>query len=72
VIEFVIHGEPASKANSRELVTLKGRPALIKSEKARRYVRDALLQIPSECRKRIEGPVEVTPADLLRESEAGS
>lgn len=40
-----IHGEPASKANSRELVTIGGRPRFIKSKKARDYARDALKQI---------------------------
>ena len=35
---FIIFGEPASKANNRKLVTLAGRPAFIKSRKARDYV----------------------------------
>ena len=35
-------------------------PALIKSEKARDYERDALLQIPPAARARLEGPVRVT------------
>ena len=34
---IVISGEPASKANSRKLVTIKGRPAFIRSDKARSY-----------------------------------
>ena len=38
-VNFVIHGEPASKANSRQLVTIRGRPAFIKSKKARDYVK---------------------------------
>lgn len=69
-VEFTIMGEPASKANSRELVSLPrlsiktGRmekmPALIKSEKARDYERDALLQVPPKARVRMEGPVKVT------------
>lgn len=58
-IEFTILGEPASKANSRELVTINHRPAIIKSQKARSYVRSALLQIPVEYRRRLEGPVEI-------------
>ena len=37
VIEFTVFGEPASKANSRKLVTIRGKPAFIKSEKARNY-----------------------------------
>lgn len=45
-VRFVILGEPASKANSRKLVTLKGRPASIKSDKARAYVAGAEWQIP--------------------------
>lgn len=59
-ISFVILGEPASKANSRQLVTLARRPAFIKSRKARGYERDALLQIPPQCRRRLEGPVKLT------------
>ena len=38
-IIFTVFGEPASKANSRRLVTIKGRPAVIKSDKARAYVK---------------------------------
>lgn len=45
-VRFVILGEPASKANSRKLVTIHGRPASIKSDKARGYVKDAEWQIP--------------------------
>lgn len=65
MIRFTIFGEPASKSNSRQLVSFpdgKGgkRPALIKSAKARDYERDALRQIPPIYRKQIEGPVRVT------------
>ena len=64
MIAFVILGEPASKANSRQLVTFgKGerkRPALIKSQKARDYERDAAKQIPPAARQMLEGPVRVT------------
>ncbi len=35
----IINGEPASKANSRRLVTIKGRPAFIESKKALAYVK---------------------------------
>jgi hypothetical protein len=42
----VILGEPASKANSRKLVTIKGKPALIKSEKAIEYVKLFQYQCP--------------------------
>ena len=38
-VNFTILGEPASKANSRQLVTIRGRPAFIKSKKAREYVK---------------------------------
>lgn len=37
-VTFTVYGEPASKANSRKMVLIKGRPALIKSAKARGYV----------------------------------
>lgn len=40
VHEFVIHGEPASKANSRKIVRIKGRTVSIKSDKARNYVKE--------------------------------
>ncbi|MEI7443283.1 MAG: hypothetical protein WCK28_00195 [Burkholderiales bacterium] len=60
MIEFVILGEPASKANQRKIVTIGGKAALIKSQKARDYERDALRQIPPAARVRLEGPVEVT------------
>ena len=38
-VNFVIFGEPASKANSRQIVMIKNRPAVIKSKKAREYVK---------------------------------
>lgn len=60
MISFTILGEPASKANSRQIVTIGGRPSSIKSKKARGYEVDALPQIPMEARVRIEGPVCVT------------
>lgn len=64
-VRLTILGEPASKANQRQLVTFpdgKGgkRPALVKSKKAQNYERDALLQIPNGARLRLEGPVRVT------------
>jgi len=46
-VTLTIYGEPASKANSRKIVTIKGKPAVIKSAKARGYVADFALQ----CRK---------------------
>ncbi len=63
-IAFTILGEPASKANSRELVTVGSEDArrvlFIKSQKARAYESDALRQIPSAARVRLEGPVRIT------------
>ena len=58
-IRFTILGEPASKANSRKIVTIAGRPSSIKSQKARGFEADALMQIPPAARQRIEGPVRV-------------
>ena len=53
-------GEPASKANSRKIVTIGGRPASIKSAKASAYASAAQLQIPALARVMFEGPVCVT------------
>jgi len=39
IYECVVKGEPASKANSRRLVTIGGRPRFIKSRKALDYVK---------------------------------
>jgi len=60
MICFTIVGEPASKANSRQIVTINGRPSSIKSKKARNYEAEALMQIPPAARVRLEGPVRVT------------
>lgn len=59
-ISFTILGEPASKANSRQIVTIAGRPSSIKSKKARGYEAFATMQIPPEARVRLDGPVRVT------------
>lgn len=68
-IAFTILGEPASKANSREIVprkkrlpdgTLKTVPVSIKSDKALEYEADAIRQIPPRCRVQLRGPVFVT------------
>lgn len=68
-ITLTIYGEPASKSNSREIVSrryrdeagqVRMRPQSIKSDKARDYERAALLQIPAPCRQRLTGPVRVT------------
>ena len=55
----VIHGEPASKANSRKLVLFGKRPASIKSDKAREYAKTFASQIKPP-REPFEGDVEVT------------
>lgn len=60
MIRLVILGQPCSKANSRQIVTIKGRPTPIKSKEALAYERDALRQIPPAARQRLEGPVRMT------------
>ena len=60
MIRFTILGEPASKANSRQIVTLNGHASSIKSKKARSYEAAALMQIPPLARVRLDGPVSVT------------
>ena len=60
MIAFTIFGEPASKANSRQIVTIGNRPSVIKSKKARSYETEALMQIPPAARVGIAGPVRVT------------
>ena len=55
---FVVKGEPASKANSRRAVTIKGRMAFIKSKKAIDYVRAFQLQCP-KISPLMEGDLEV-------------
>ena len=46
LITLVIIGEPASKANSRRLVTINNRAAFIKSKKALSYSKDFEKQCP--------------------------
>lgn len=60
VVSFVILGEPASKANSREIVKRGNKVASIKSEKARDYEAQAILQIPHDCRVMFDCPVKVS------------
>lgn len=60
LVRFVIHGEPASKANQRQLVMRGKKPMLIKSEKALAYEAAAIRQVPPKCRLRLEGPVRFT------------
>lgn len=57
-VSFTVQGEPASKANSRQLVTIKGRPAFIKSAKARRYVIDFKKQCP-KLNQMLEGDLSI-------------
>ena len=38
-LTFCVLGEPASKSNSRRLVSIRGRPAFIKSKKAIEYLK---------------------------------
>lgn len=46
IIGVTITGEPASKANSRRMVLIGGKPRFIKSKKALKYSRDFDLQCP--------------------------
>jgi len=57
-IKFVIYGEPASKANSRKMVYVRGKPMFIKSQKALSYVSAFKLQAPSGL-EMLEGEVAV-------------
>jgi Holliday junction resolvase RusA-like endonuclease len=57
-VSFVIHGEPASKANSRRMVTIKGKPRMIKSKKALDYCKLFGEQCPT-LDKLFEGDVSV-------------
>jgi hypothetical protein len=63
-IYLTILGEPASKANSRELATIgprdNRRTILRKSDKALNYEKDALRQIPPMARIQLSVPVRVT------------
>jgi len=60
VISFTILGEICSMKNSRQIVTMGGKPGMIKSQAARDYERNALLQIPPLARKQLTGPVKIT------------
>jgi Holliday junction resolvase RusA-like endonuclease len=59
-VSFTIEGEPASKANSRQIVTIGGKPSSIKSKKARSFEQVAMLQIPPAAKRMFAGPLEVT------------
>ena len=56
-INFVVYGEPASKANSRKMVYVRGKPMFIKSSKALQYCSAFKQQVP-RC-EMIEGDVSV-------------
>lgn len=58
-VRVVILGEPASKANSRQIVMIGGSPRVIKSAKARKYVRDAELQV-RPIKPLLTGPLRAT------------
>lgn len=73
-ISFTIRGEPASKANSRKIVTvgakfglsedgqrtrIGGRFAVVKSQKALTYARDFRAQLPQAAKLMLEGPIAV-------------
>jgi Holliday junction resolvase RusA-like endonuclease len=64
MIAFTILGEPASKANSRRLVYVRGRKRIralfIRSKKALKYVEDAKRQIPGWAKRNWQFPVKVT------------
>lgn len=47
IAAFTIPGEPAAKGNSRKLVLIRGRPALIKSEKGLGFEALAKLYVPT-------------------------
>jgi len=55
---FIIYGEPASKANSRKIVNFGKRFGVIKSEKARNYEKEFAPQCPT-LEKLIEKDVKV-------------
>jgi len=59
IFHTTILGEPASKANSRRMVTIAGRARFIKSKKAIDYVTAFTKQCP-KLDELIEGDVKVT------------
>lgn len=67
-VRLTILGQPASKANSRQIVTVRDQPRVIKSPEARAYMEAARRQIPPAARVRLQGPVTFT-AHLFYASE---
>jgi len=60
-VAFTIHGEAASKANNRDIITTpSGRYRVVKSPRALAFESAALLQIPVAARVMYTGPVRVT------------
>jgi Holliday junction resolvase RusA-like endonuclease len=66
MVRLTILGEPASKANRRKLVHIRGKTAVIKSDKARAYEASALMQIPASARLMLTCPVRVTMTIFYR------
>lgn len=61
VLSLKILGEPASKANSRKMVYVRGKPLFIKSAKALSYAESFKRQaMTSERSQMLEGDVAVT------------
>lgn len=58
-IDFTIEGEPASKANSRRIVLIHGKPRVIKSAKALAYAKDFERQCPRPATL-MDGDLKVT------------
>ncbi len=56
---LVILGEPASNANSRRIVNIRGRMVPIKSKKALEYVASLRLQAAAQMPSMIEGDLRV-------------
>lgn len=56
-LAFTILGEPASKANSRKMVYVRGKPMFIKSSKALSYA--AAFKLQAKASKGLEGDVAV-------------
>lgn len=60
MIRFTILGQPCSKSNRSQIVRLGDRVSIGKSAEAKRYIRDALRQIPPAARQRLAVPVRMT------------
>lgn len=54
---FLIEGQVVSKANSRRLVTFKGKPRIIKSDKALKFTRDMIIQLKAQMSNRERWPL---------------